>query len=251
MAKKVIRLTESDIMGIVKNVINEMYECTNDISDGKLNEGRYFDDEDDEDLSNLLSQFNDEIDDEYVPDEEEMNDEFPDEPEGDPEEPGKPEDEEEEIDDLSSFEDSDEEGEDEKDLYSKRYEGSAEDSWYVEPPKDEHKYDEDNEYTDGDVVYYENIPIEKKDGRFHMTIEDGFKGDNGDCPRIDVVGSHIADVKGEYDRLWNKFYYKDHYKYADQMVNSGKGQIQIDDTEPLGQGTRMGDYTVLVDLDKK
>ena len=48
MAKKVIRLTESDIMGIVKNVINEMYECANEISDGKLNEGGYFDDDEDD-----------------------------------------------------------------------------------------------------------------------------------------------------------------------------------------------------------
>lgn len=249
MAKKVIRLTESDIMGIVKNVINEMYECNNEIA-----EDNNADNEDEDDFLGVFTKYGDEVlndldlyndDDEeshFNGGEDEDDEEFSDETVDDGEE---------EVDDLSSFEDSDEEGEEENDLYSKRYEGSAEDSWYVEPPKDENKYSEDNNYTDGDVVYYENIPIEKKDGRFHMTIEDGFKGDNGDCPRIDVVGSHIADVKGEYDRLWNKFYYKDHYKYADQMVNSGKGQIQIDDTEPLGQGTRMGDYTVLVDLDKK
>jgi hypothetical protein len=249
MAKKVIRLTESDIMGIVKNVINEMYECNNEIA-----EDNNADNEDEDDFLGVFTKYGDEVlndldlyndDDEeshFNGGEDEDDEEFSDETVNDGEE---------EVDDLSSFEDSDDEGETEDDLYNKRYGGSAEDSWYVEPPKDEHKYDEDNEYTDGDVVYYENIPIEKKDGRFHMTIEDGFKGDNGDCPRIDVVGSHIADVKGEYDRLWNKFYYKDHYKYADQMVNSGKGQIQIDDTEPLGQGTRMGDYTVLVDLDKQ
>ena len=88
-------------------------------------------------------------------------------------------------------------------------------------PLSEPTHDEEEHHEDGDVIYYEQTPIEYSNGKYHMTIEDGFDMGEAKCPKIDVVGSSLKDVKGEYDHLWDNYYYKDHAQYVKDMMERG------------------------------
>lgn len=88
----------------------------------------------------------------------------------------------------------------------------------------------EEQHQEGDIIYYENTPIEFKNGKYHMTIEDGFDMGTAKCPRIDVVGSSLKAVKSEYDHLWDNYYYMNHADYVKQMDKEGRVQYDFDDS---------------------
>ena len=83
------------------------------------------------------------------------------------------------------------------------------------------------QHQEGDVIYYENTPIEFKNGQYHMTIEDGFDMGDSKCPKITVVGSNLKAVESEYDNLWDNYYYKDHIDYVKNMQDKGLAQYDF------------------------
>lgn len=106
-------------------------------------------------------------------------------------------------------------------------------------------------HQEGDIIYYENTPIEYSNGKYHMTIEDGFDMGNAKCPKIIVVGTNLKAVKNEYDNLWDNYYYKEHGKYAKDMIE--RGLAEYDFNKFAGQDMMnmdLNDVPVIVNIDK-
>ncbi len=108
----------------------------------------------------------------------------------------------------------------------------------------------EEQHQEGDVIYYENTPIEFKDGKYHMTIEDGFDMGDSKCPRIDVVGSSLKAVKNEYDNLWDNYYYKDHAQYVKDMQEKGKAQYDFSGVGSMDASQiNLEELPIIVNLD--
>lgn len=239
MAQKVIRLTESDIMRLVKNVLNEM---------------NGYDDEDNDFQQELEKNFPMPKEKEYIPtkeDEAEFEDSEDDEFEDADVNNDPNRDEEDDFEDLDTFEGSDEGGE--GDPGEPNNPGDPNDPSKPQgpvTPLSNNEPEPEEAHEEGDVIYFENIPITYTDGRFHMTIEDGYKSKTGNCPRIDVVGNSLRDVQNEYTHLWDDYYYSEHGQYAEKMIEDGKADYEVSDKMVIGDNMDLSDMTVLVDLDK-
>lgn len=253
MAKRIIKLNESDIARMVMNVLNE-------VAGGFSDDDEYYgnDDNNDDDFLNNFpdldlnamekeyhgqgeeNEFNNDDDDtEEYADDDQMNPETDDYPEETEEENGEENlegDENEMEPEAEEPEDGDTEGFDDD-----------------EPIVPDTDPEDEKPHQDGDVVMYENIPITYKDGKWHMTIEDGYEEGDNKCPRIDVVGSKIKDVKGQYDFLWDSISYREHGDYARDLVNLGKAQYNFSKDMIVG-GDNTPDLTnspIVIDTDKQ
>lgn len=119
-------------------------------------------------------------------------------------------------------------------------------------PLSQHTDEPVEQHQEGDVIYYENTPIEFKNGQYHMTIEDGFDLGSAKCPKITVVGSNLNDVKEQYNDLWDGYYYKEHGEYVKQMQKQGLAEYDFDmvgnaDATQLN----LEDIPVIINLDKQ
>lgn len=116
-----------------------------------------------------------------------------------------------------------------------------------------HKDEEPEEHhQEGDVIYFENIPIEYKDGRYHMTIENGFDMKTAKCPQINVVADKLQDVKDEYAYLWDNVYYGEHGKYAQKMLDNGSAEYDFSGVMVgNGQDVNLEELPIIIDLDKE
>ena len=109
----------------------------------------------------------------------------------------------------------------------------------------------EEQHQEGDVIYYENTPIEFKNGQYHMTIEDGFDMGDAKCPKITVVGSSLKAVKSEYDHLWDNFYYKDHADYVKQMQEQGLAEYDFSTVGAMDPSQiNLEELPVIINLDK-
>jgi hypothetical protein len=275
MAQRIIRLNESDLKNMIKSVLNEMHESDEDYYNDLLTK---YNSEMDVDKATggkeYSGEFEDEIDIDDIDDDVEDNEEN--QPETDDEyyivtcvsKDGESSE--------SHIVDANEKGE---------YEGA--DGCEIEGPfetredaekkamddgleitDDDRQTDttevdnaisalSDNtpepeeEHMEGDIIYYENTPIEYKGGKYHMTIEDGFNMGDSKCPKIEVVGSSLNDVKNEYNNLWDNYYYKEHGKYVKDMEDKKMAQRDFSGVEGISADQiNMEELPVIVDLDK-
>mgnify|MGYP007133715415 CR=1 FL=1 len=106
-------------------------------------------------------------------------------------------------------------------------------------------------HQEGDIIYYENTPIEYSNGKYHMTIEDGFDMGDAKCPKITVVGSNLDAVKQEYENLWDNYYYKEHGNYAKDMIERGFAEYDMSNLGGLNASEiDLSNVPVIVNLDK-
>lgn len=232
MAQRIIKLNESDITRMVMNVLNEV---AGGYSDDEYEEDEYdLSNFPDLDLGQMEKEFHGQGEENEFTNKDDDADEYVDDEQA-----------ESETDDYSE---EDEESEEENDNTEK---SDDEDNKPIVPDTDP---EDEKPHQDGDVVMYENIPITYKDGKWHMTIEDGFESGDNKCPRIDVVASKIKDVKDQYDFLWDSISYREHGNYAKSLIDRNEAEYQLDFSNLSVGGDNTPDLAttpILIDVDKK
>lgn len=184
MAQRIVRLTENDIKRLIKATLNEV-----------INYGGYDDDEEDEILAKYDKQTALPKDKEYHGefDQDEVNaddEEFPEDDDVFPDE--------ERFNDNDEFPEYNEEDNEPDD----------------EPQFPQRQEEPEEQHQEGDVIYYEGIPITYHNGNYEMEV-------SHDDPVVIGKGEHLKNVKDFYDYMWTDISYGQHKKYLNSLENKG------------------------------
>ena len=243
MAQKIIKLNENDIRRLVKATLYEM--CGGKPHNMVMEDDDYdFDDnEDTERYNELISKYQSKGGIPTMADVEKVaGDEYHGE---DVEGEFNLED-----DDLSFVPDEEQEYVDNED-YPEDEEGDEEESEVNVSDNSLSDWDEGEEeqHEEGDIIYYESVPIKFTNGKYEMTVEEG----DDNCPSITAVGSKLGDVKDFYDYLWNDVSYSEHARVAQDCIDDGSGHYAFNDNMTVGGDTapNLASTPVIVDLDKQ
>ena len=109
-------------------------------------------------------------------------------------------------------------------------------------PFAQHTEEPEEHYEEGDVIYYDSIPIDYSNGTFKMEVLQ-------DNPTVIASGTNINSVKQFYDYMWNSLPYDEHNNYVQELINKGIAEYNFDE-KMMSSEMSLDKIPIIVNCDK-
>lgn len=100
----------------------------------------------------------------------------------------------------------------------------------------------EEKHEDGDVIYYDNIPIDYSNGTYKMEIMQ-------DEPNVIASGTNINNVKQFYDYMWDNVSYDEHREYIKTLLDKGLAEYNFDE-KMMSSEMSLDKIPIIVNCDK-
>ena len=106
----------------------------------------------------------------------------------------------------------------------------------------QHTEEPEEHHEDGDVIYYDSIPIDYFNGTYKMEIIQ-------DNPNVIASGTNINNVKQFYDYMWDNIPYDEHREYIQSLLDKGIAEYNFDE-KMMSSEMSLDKIPIIVNCDK-